>query len=85
MLVIGALPNLEELDLSLTPVGDAGVLHLQGNNKLTVLWLTGTKVSDESERVLGTLANLELLELTSTDMSESTIQQIFSALPKLKP
>ena len=85
MLVIGALPNLEELDLSLTPVGDAGVLHLQGNNKLTVLWLTGTKVSDDSERVLGTLANLELLELTSTAMSASTIQQVFNALPKLKP
>jgi hypothetical protein len=83
--VIGALLNLEELDLSLTQVGDAGVLHLQGNNNLTVLWLTGTKVSDDSERVLITLANLELLELTSTAMSAPTIQQVFNALPKLKP
>ncbi|MBT6847104.1 MAG: DUF1570 domain-containing protein [Planctomycetaceae bacterium] len=85
MAVIGALPNLEELDLSLTQVGDAGVLHLKGNNNLTVLWLTGTKVSDDSEPVLITLANLELLELTSTAMSASTIQQVFSVLPKLKP
>jgi hypothetical protein len=50
-----------------------------------VLWLTGTKVSDDSERVLITLANLELLELTSTAMSAPTIQQVFNALPKLKP
>ena len=85
MAVIGALPNLAELDLSLTQVGDAGVLHLQGNDNLTVLWLTGTKVTDDSERVLITLANLEILELTSTAMSASTIQQVFNALPKLKP
>jgi hypothetical protein len=85
MPVIGALPNLKELDVSLTQVGDAGVLHLKGNNNLTVLWLTGTKVSDDSERVLITLANLELLELTATAMSVPTIQQVFNALPKLKP
>ncbi len=61
---IAKIAKLEELDLSQCDVSDAGVAALKGNNKLKYLWLTGTKITDQSYETLRTLRSLEQLELT---------------------
>ena len=63
MQVLGALPNLESVDLRLTRVTDAGLAELCKCKTLKTVGLAGTRVTDAGLQHLLNLPNLESLSL----------------------
>ena len=60
---LGAFGALEELNLTGSRVGVAGLVHLSGLRNLKRLWLCNTRVSDKGLPQLSKLTKLELLNL----------------------
>ncbi|XP_008556935.1 C-Maf-inducing protein [Microplitis demolitor] len=79
------LPALKSLNLWATQFGDAGLQmiseHLQ---KLQVLNLCETPVSDKGISTLTSLKNLQKLNLNSTKLSAQTYELLKKSLPSLK-
>jgi Leucine-rich repeat (LRR) protein/tRNA A-37 threonylcarbamoyl transferase component Bud32 len=68
---IEPLTSLLVLQLSGSPVSDAGLVHLQKLTNLSVLFLNGTKVTDAGLERLKPLTNLGVLFLESTKVSDA--------------
>ena len=59
MKTVGAMPELQWLDLKDTDVSDDGLSHLRGLKKLRLLGLAGCKVTDAGVRQLREIKTLE--------------------------
>ena len=73
---VGRLTRLEELVLTQSPLGDAGLVHLKGLSKLKRLVLSGTQVTDASLVHLEGLSNLSDLDLIGTGVTDSGLLPI---------
>jgi len=69
------------LHLSGNPITDAGLSTLAGLN-VTVLDVSGTEISDEGVATITTFKHLRRLNITDTQVTESGLGQIRSALPR---
>ena len=81
-------PNSPEevatLDLSHTPVTDAGLRELAPLKNLTTLNLSHTPVTDAGLRELAALKHLTTLRLSHTPVTDGGIAELEQALPKCK-
>ncbi|MFK8112748.1 MAG: hypothetical protein AB8B91_11120 [Rubripirellula sp.] len=75
--------NLRELDLSSTPIDDS-VVGSVAAPQLSILWLTGTKVSDASIDRIGGMKQLESVDLQKTNVTQAGIARLRAARPKLE-
>jgi hypothetical protein len=82
--LLGRQRDLEELDLSFTPIGDATLANLTDADELTTLWLTGTRVSDEAIPFLLRLQKLRELDVQQTAITSAGLQRLRAARPELR-
>ncbi len=75
--------NLRELDLSSTRVDDS-VVDAIAAGRLSLLWLTGTDVTDESIDQLAKLGSLEMVDLQQTKITAAGIARLREARPNLQ-
>jgi Leucine-rich repeat (LRR) protein len=75
---MAGLAQLESLDLSGTPVSDAGLEHLAGCRGLRELNLSQTKVGDGGVPRLMALASLRSLQLAGTGLTDDGVGQLRS-------
>jgi Leucine-rich repeat (LRR) protein len=75
---MAGLAQLESLDLSSTPIGDAGVEHLAGCRGLRELNLSNTKIDDAALARLASLVSLRSLQLAGTPVSDTGVGQLRS-------
>ena len=75
---MAGLAQLESLDLSSTPIGNAGVEHLAGCRGLRELNLSNTKIDDAAMARLATLVSLRSLQLAGTPISDAGVGQLRS-------
>ena len=75
--------RLQELDLSWMPMGDSGIQSVSGASDLQVLWMTGTKVSDDSIDTIIAMRNLESVDLQRTGVTDAGIKKLKAARPDL--
>ncbi len=73
---MAGLAQLESLDLSSTPIGNAGVEHLAGCRGLRELNLSNTKIDDAAIARLATLVSLRSLQLAGTPISDAGVGQL---------
>lgn len=73
-----AAPRIIILDLSNTPITDAGLEHLLAFHDLQMLWLSGTRVTDEGMRDVGRIVSLQDLWLCDTDITDSGLDSLKS-------
>jgi hypothetical protein len=66
-----------------TLVGDAGMKYLSTlNTNLDTLWLSNTKVTDESLEHFKKLTTVRRIVLRGTKVSKEGVEQLRKALPK---
>jgi Leucine Rich repeat len=70
------LPGLEELILTGSPVGDAGLRGLRNLTHLRVLELRGTKVTDVGMGSLQDLLFLQVLDLSETGVTDEGLARL---------
>ena len=75
---MAGLAQLESLDLSGTPIGDAGVEHLAGCRGLRELNLSNTKIDDAAMARLASLVSLRSLQLAGTAVTDAGVGQLRS-------
>lgn len=75
---MAGLAQLESLDLSGTPIGDAGVEHLAGCRGLRELNLSNTKIDDAAMARLASLVSLRSLQLAGTPVTDAGVGQLRS-------
>jgi Leucine-rich repeat (LRR) protein len=94
-LILSSLPNLSDrgfaragewtalrhLELTNTPVGDAGVAHLAGLPNLSYLRLQGTRVTAASFGALASLPNLAELSLACTNITDDEAGRFADRVP----
>jgi hypothetical protein len=76
MRIITALPNLEELDLSYTDVGDAELEQLKTLTHLHTLYLLNTRITDAGMRHLEAISSLEALLLWRTRVGDAGVEHL---------
>jgi hypothetical protein len=76
------LPALRELNLTNTPITDAGVAYLAKMTNLTSLSIADTRVSDEGVVALIRLPRLQRLSLEGSDVTPATIRKLLDARPE---
>jgi hypothetical protein len=69
MAELGRLTELEALDISRSPVTDAGLVHLKGLTNLRRLYLRDLKLTDDALANLKDLTGLEVLSLSKTTIT----------------
>lgn len=74
--ILESFPNLEWLDLRVTPIGNDGVSHLKGLTKIKFLNLARTNLSDKGLAQLRGLADLETLLLAHTKISDAGLANL---------
>lgn len=77
-------PELRELDLSQTRIGDATVAQLTQLGQLEVLWLTATPVTDACVDDLLKLRKLKVLEIAGSGLTDAAVQRLRQGLPELQ-
>ncbi|MBX9790309.1 MAG: protein kinase [Pirellulales bacterium] len=75
---MAGLAQLESLDLSNTPIGNAGLEHLAGCRGLRELNLSQTKIDDTGLARLAALTSLRSLQLAGTAVTDAGIGQLRS-------
>ncbi|NND99647.1 MAG: hypothetical protein HKN47_20205, partial [Pirellulaceae bacterium] len=75
--------NLTEVDLSWTPIDDAGVVALSDAHDLEVLWLTGSKVTDQSIDQIARFRKLESVDVQRTGITDAGLARLKAARPGL--
>jgi len=80
---LGALENLEWLNLSDTRVTDGGLQHLRGLTRLEVLWLSCAPITDDGLHDLKGLTELRTLRLSATQVTLLGLKHL-RELPKLE-
>lgn len=78
---VGAFADCKVLLLGGSPVGDAGLKHLQRLSKLQYLDLSDTQITDEAVYGLIQMQSLEGLNLRGTEVSDDCIRRLRLALP----
>ena len=78
MSLVASLPDLTDLSLEETAVGDVSMARLKGLRKLAWLNLYRTRVGDEGLRHLSAIASLELLPLGSTRITDAGLAHVAS-------
>lgn len=73
---IGALPNLRELNLTLTPVKDDALKHLAGLTELRSLGLASTQCNGTGFQYLKALKNLENVNFHFTPLNDEGLRAI---------
>ena len=81
---IGALTNLESLNVGYTPVGDAGIASLKALTKLTELLLDTVELTDAGVAHIIDFRNLKQLDLYHTLVTDKGLQQLKQALAGLR-
>lgn len=78
-------PELQWLDLRITPIGDEGMAHLTHLKKLNFLNLFRTNLTDKGLTNLRNLTNLETLLVGGTKVTDEGLKNLkkFSKLKKL--
>jgi Leucine-rich repeat (LRR) protein len=76
LVLLTALPDVENLQLNDARITDAGLAHLAGHSQLKVLSLAGSSVTDAGLLHLRTLTGLEDLSLDGLAISDSGIESI---------
>lgn len=79
---LNRLPKLLCLDLSGSPVNDAGLVHLKGLTELRILDLSETQVTDAGLVRLKHLTKLEVLYLGGTQVTSNGLKDLENSLPK---
>ncbi len=79
---IRGLTELEELNLTGSPIDADGLKPLEGFTSLGRLWLGGTHVSDAGIAHLSTLSNLTMLDLAGTKVGDAGVRLLFD-LPRI--
>lgn len=67
--LVGQAKSLGDLQLSDTPISDAGIKHLSGLTNLTSFYASRTKLTSASMPVFGKLPKLSTLGIDDTDIS----------------
>jgi Zn-dependent protease len=75
--------HFDSVDLSSTPVNDAGLRHLSGLKGLRLLWLQGTEVGNDGLKHLAGLKRLHLLYLSDTQITDAGLMHL-EGLQKLQ-
>jgi hypothetical protein len=73
LMLIAALKNLQDLDLTNTSVTNAGLEHLSRVHSLEKLWLDGTKVTDDGLALIKKLPNLKKVSFAHTPVTDSGV------------
>jgi hypothetical protein len=76
--------NLREVDLSWTGLGDEAIESLSSAKGITILWLTGTKVSDRSIDLLVAMPQLQSVDIQRTQVSDAGVARLRRARPDLQ-
>ena len=76
--------GLLELDLSFTKVGDSVVRSVASAHGLSVLWLTGSEVTDASIDTIIQMKALESVDLQRTAVTDSGLRRLKAARPQLQ-
>jgi len=79
---LGALRNIENLELNNTKIGNAGLASLRGMKKLQNLGLGGTKITDTGLDELGSLTSLKRIGLEFTKVTDNGLLAL-TTLPEL--
>lgn len=74
--VFNGLGHIADLNLSKTPISDAGTVHLAGLASLEVLRLNETAVSDQGLHNLDGLTKLTMLELGGTKVTNDGLKHL---------
>jgi hypothetical protein len=82
--VLGELPDLLNLDLCHTGIGDEGLTHIAKLKKLRHLDLRRTRVTDAGLARLAELKSLEFVDLDNTRVTRRGIEGLKQAIPGLK-
>jgi hypothetical protein len=75
--------SLRELDLSTTRVDDS-VVETLGAAGLSILWLTGTEVTDKSIDTIAKMGHLEMVDLKQSKVTAAGIARLRAARPNLQ-
>ncbi|TWT79825.1 Leucine Rich repeats (2 copies) [Planctomycetes bacterium CA13] len=81
---ISAGVDLEEIDLSFTPVDDELATVIGKFQKLQTLWLTGTHISDRTMDAIESLPNLQAVDVQRTKVSVEQLKKFTTARPGVK-
>lgn len=73
---VGRLGRLESLNLGMSQVTDAGLVHLEGLTHLRVLSLIGTEIGDAGLEHLKGLTRLNVLHIENTRVTDAGLIQI---------
>jgi hypothetical protein len=77
------VPDLKQLSLSRTNIGDPGVVHIASLTDLETLDISGTDVSDASIPLFKRMRKLKELRLFSTQITDKGATDLKQALPQL--
>lgn len=77
------VPGLRHLNLTRTPISDAGLFHVSKLKGLEILMLGGTDVTDEGFELFDSLVDLQQLNLTNTGITDRGLAPI-AQMPKLE-
>ena len=81
--LLSDLVRLEHLNLSGSPISDAGLEHLEHLNSLSFLVLSNTAVGDDGLRHLEKLPRLRYLSLYGTRVSDAGVKRFQQAAPRV--
>ena len=73
---LGALPQLDWLDLARTKVSDLGLSFLKGTESLTQLSLDGARITDASLPLIAQQRGLEELDLSNTAVTDKGVERL---------
>lgn len=81
---LGQAKRLRELDLSWTPMDDSVIASIKDAADLSVLWMTGTKISDESISIISGWKNLSSVDVQRSAITESGIRRLRESHPQIE-
>ncbi len=74
--LIGRMTALNELDLSWTAADDSVVDAITSGDDMTVLWMTGTRITDDSIAKIKSMPKLESVDLQRTGVTATAIETL---------
>ncbi|QDT09046.1 DUF1570 domain-containing protein [Planctomycetes bacterium K23_9] len=81
---LGQATSLRELDLSHTPMDDGVMQAISSAKFLEVLWMTGTKLTDQSIDTIAGLPKLQMVNLQQSAVTQTGLRSLKTHKPNLK-